>query len=1146
MTQHRFGGALAFALVCFLALTACASSASADEITTNSRSIWRDYTSDGVPTSGAWNPNKGQIRAWGALVGSGISALQAAQTSGTLAFDTKANMDASLAYAANTMAFVFADTTLNNGIYRKLLDSGLGSWSKVSTLIYGPTPTLTLGTVTRTACNTDPAVAMSGTALAPTINYSLPDCDINVTVGTVSTTACGTYPTITKSGTDWAPVFAFTFPDCSAALGGLAYKGTWNAATNSPTLSGGSGSVGDYYIVATAGSTNLSGVSTWAIGDYLIRYSSGWQRVALSTIANAEYATKAAFVSALSSITGASAGQVARVRSVAAPGVNYGTCGLVYVAATSSTGTYGEVSGAGLYWQPQYSSNPVETCEFGAVGDASYAWTGATLLGTSSGSSATITVSSKTGLSTGMLCTSMKWHSQAIAGLATAATINSINPSLNQITLSATPPAGTSVAMACWNDMSGSTVSGTEAYGPLQAAIDYALTNRARKLRIANGRYKLSQGLMLGYGRGFATLDTEGAGAAYNDLAGTQFVCVDRTRPCLNAQGLRTSRVSGISLVGPNTLYGLYGAAYIDYTGTTSHAGLSPDIYDWIAPNLSVDPAGSTPGGLRRYAPSVGIAIDGYSGTSPAAPYGTYTTPTALNGGSPPADAYGRNLTSNLEIDHVQILGFGISVAAGLNTNSQGDFVSLTNSSTGYGPVAFYIGQQNGRNALTRYHFVNTHHTVYTGAPSTSAGSVALGWDTGHWDGIIDAMSGSTIYQVIDWNGTGNVGPMIFRQSYCELCARFGNFIGTSSWPATLTFEGGEFTTDAIYHRRVPASFLTSGGSGSIILDGGYQILGPRTRIWSLVAGGQPLVEIRNAHFRAMFGYTGGSAAVAAAANYLGGTAIGSPNMNVTGKRTGIFTFARGVKCAADGSTCSDSRVLSDEHQFADSHDILTQATRSFTDYWGKRFVYDLPAYSLIDPSSTGYIESGSGPTWSTCDTVTFNYIGAKQTAKSTEIQVGYAIDDYITQTIWVVTAVGSVNGSGNYPITMKQQNNLVQAGDESCATATHPSTAGTYWLILPTKNWISQQIEFGTFTSGSTSVTGVSGGNGYCGDFSSWVANGDYLWGGALTDSYRPWFVSDNGRNSVSSINTGTCVLTLGANATASGRFPITAYPVH
>ena len=56
----------------------------------------------------------------------------------------------------------------------------------------------------------------------------------------------------------------------ASTTGVLTYQGTWNADTNSPTLSSGSGTPGYYYIVSVAGSTNLDGITDWAVGLSLI------------------------------------------------------------------------------------------------------------------------------------------------------------------------------------------------------------------------------------------------------------------------------------------------------------------------------------------------------------------------------------------------------------------------------------------------------------------------------------------------------------------------------------------------------------------------------------------------------------------------------------------------------------------------------------------------------------------------------------------------------------------------------------------------------------------------------------------------------------------------------------------------------------
>lgn len=62
-------------------------------------------------------------------------------------------------------------------------------------------------------------------------------------------------------------------------VGAVTYKGTWDASANSPALSSGVGTQGDYYVVNVAGSTNLDGITDWQIGDWAIFNGSVWQKV---------------------------------------------------------------------------------------------------------------------------------------------------------------------------------------------------------------------------------------------------------------------------------------------------------------------------------------------------------------------------------------------------------------------------------------------------------------------------------------------------------------------------------------------------------------------------------------------------------------------------------------------------------------------------------------------------------------------------------------------------------------------------------------------------------------------------------------------------------------------------------------------------
>jgi hypothetical protein len=66
--------------------------------------------------------------------------------------------------------------------------------------------------------------------------------------------------------------------------GFVVFKGAWNAATNTPALASGVGTAGNYYVVATAGSTNLDGITDWQAGDWAIFNGTAWEKVDNSEI----------------------------------------------------------------------------------------------------------------------------------------------------------------------------------------------------------------------------------------------------------------------------------------------------------------------------------------------------------------------------------------------------------------------------------------------------------------------------------------------------------------------------------------------------------------------------------------------------------------------------------------------------------------------------------------------------------------------------------------------------------------------------------------------------------------------------------------------------------------------------------------------
>lgn len=65
----------------------------------------------------------------------------------------------------------------------------------------------------------------------------------------------------------------------SYITGAMAYQGTWNASTNTPTLTSGSGIKGLYYKVSVAGNTNIDGLSNWQVGDIIVFNGTTWDGI---------------------------------------------------------------------------------------------------------------------------------------------------------------------------------------------------------------------------------------------------------------------------------------------------------------------------------------------------------------------------------------------------------------------------------------------------------------------------------------------------------------------------------------------------------------------------------------------------------------------------------------------------------------------------------------------------------------------------------------------------------------------------------------------------------------------------------------------------------------------------------------------------
>ncbi|XNY07044.1 hypothetical protein ACMFL9_26515 [Sinorhizobium meliloti] len=125
--------------------------------------VYRDYETDGVPASGRHKVKKSDVRQ---LLGEYESTINAFLSNGGLIFASKASLDADLAHAANSMAWVIGDATVaNNGIYRKIGASGVGSWTRVADLPFSFIIASDTGAGTPNAIQATTSLPVSASAL---------------------------------------------------------------------------------------------------------------------------------------------------------------------------------------------------------------------------------------------------------------------------------------------------------------------------------------------------------------------------------------------------------------------------------------------------------------------------------------------------------------------------------------------------------------------------------------------------------------------------------------------------------------------------------------------------------------------------------------------------------------------------------------------------------------------------------------------------------------------------------------------------------------------------------------------------------------------------------------------------------------------
>jgi hypothetical protein len=214
---------------------------------------------------------------------------------------------------------------------------------------YGITDALGLTTAAPSALATSASVGTATTAARADHVHALPT---PAAIGAIATTAIGAANGVAGLGAD-GKVPTSQLP--AVAIGGMNYQGTWNASTNTPTIpTATSSNKGFYYKVATAGATNVSGVTDWQVGDWIVSNGSAWDKIDnTDSVSSVNGATGAVTISTITGNAG-TATKLLTARTIAMTGdVSWtsaafdGSANVTGSATLASTGVTAASYGAG-------------------------------------------------------------------------------------------------------------------------------------------------------------------------------------------------------------------------------------------------------------------------------------------------------------------------------------------------------------------------------------------------------------------------------------------------------------------------------------------------------------------------------------------------------------------------------------------------------------------------------------------------------------------------------------------------------------------------------------------------------------------------------------------------------------------------------
>jgi hypothetical protein len=741
------------------------------------------------------------------------------------------------------------------------------------------------------------------------------------------------------------------------------------------------------------------------------------------------------------------------------------TCSLDFTQGISTpTGIYGEVLNtlSGIYWEPQYSTDPIRACEFGTISDGSIVQnftTGATTFG-GTDNTAAIQAAINFGLqnSHNSVCLNGgKYRTTDTLHLGWGDSFYSINLDACNYTVASSVGAvniyADGIGDRCAINIQGGRGSGVHHINlsGLNTTWAFASTFPNPWPTVASG-WLLPSLIPTGTNPGGLTRYAPYGGICEDAYSG-------QPPSALGANAnypLVTNYPAFTTLSSTNVSIAPAG-------GAGTNAVVTWGTQHWLTTNCNilafggncpiVFTAGSLPAGLSlNTLYYVSNYVSGATFNISATPGGAAITISASAAGVSASRQFGMSFSSQSTVNDGTVNGFAVNLNWGSHTtNSQGDFFHAYNINSSFCVYCYSVGNDQSRNVE-----ISDSQFAFCYAALTN---VQFGERAGKLGGPINNLSGGECYEAFDI-GAQNFGfPVLINTFYAEALTRFANF-GVASTPngiivngcdisfgsglaganvtlpvALMEMGGAPVTLNDCSFSNGPGRIdvLAHGGSGSLNLSGG---------IWQ--AGTVTIPQLNLPGIQVAHSYTGGILASGTAytisqngTNVSNGITWRDPIFayKMTGQAT--FSGAQQMKAGADFTTWGVRAVY-------------TQATQGWFELNNRAWRQFAAAPLVGNPNLSSATYTTVPAAMSSCDVLTFNYKQAGIDVGNNSINVGDILYWTGDGTIFVVTNVGALTG-GAYPYTAKQMNNMVvNQTTGACVTSllNDPTLTGTTTII--------------------------------------------------------------------------------------------------